>query len=165
MGTLQFHLFNIFWISLCPVSSLLCTCLIDTSAGLGQNFFLFSLSLPVYRVVLSSTPTLTITDWILFTVTLLDIGLEFVADNQQWAYQNFKSFYLSHLKEKGGDAPFTPVYPPSTYWPFALIPFTGADAHRGFITKGLWAWSRHPNFLFEQAFWVGLFFVSTQLHF
>lgn len=28
---------------------------------------------------------------------------------------------------------------------------------RGFITSGLWSWSRHPNFAAEQAVWVVLY--------
>lgn len=27
---------------------------------------------------------------------------------------------------------------------------------RGFITSGLWAWSRHPNFAVEQSIWLTL---------
>ncbi|TFY50505.1 hypothetical protein EVJ58_g11023 [Rhodofomes roseus] len=38
-------------------------------------------------------------------------------------------------------------------WPGARIQWTPRDAKRGFVTRGLWAWSRHPNFFCEQAFW------------
>ncbi|KAG8768066.1 hypothetical protein FRC12_005780 [Ceratobasidium sp. 428] len=31
--------------------------------------------------------------------------------------------------------------------------WTDEDVKRGFITRGLWAWSRHPNFTCEQTFW------------
>ncbi|KAI5998839.1 hypothetical protein EDD15DRAFT_2242136 [Pisolithus albus] len=39
-------------------------------------------------------------------------------------------------------------------WFGARIPWTKRDAERGFATRGLWAWSRHPNFLCEQLFWI-----------
>ncbi|KAG6373315.1 hypothetical protein JVT61DRAFT_6456 [Boletus reticuloceps] len=39
-------------------------------------------------------------------------------------------------------------------WYGARIAWTKRDAERGFATKGLWAWSRHPNFFCEQSFWV-----------
>lgn len=36
----------------------------------------------------------------------------------------------------------------------AVMPYcTPEDAQRGFVTKGLWAWSRHPNFACEQVTW------------
>ncbi len=31
------------------------------------------------------------------------------------------------------------------------------ELDRGFVTSGLWAWSRHPNFAAEQTFWVLLY--------
>ena len=34
------------------------------------------------------------------------------------------------------------------------------DLDRGFITSGLWAWSRHPNFAAEQAIWCTLYLWS-----
>jgi hypothetical protein len=36
----------------------------------------------------------------------------------------------------------------------ATVRWTPADAHRGFVTRGLWSWSRHPNFACEQTFWL-----------
>lgn len=32
-----------------------------------------------------------------------------------------------------------------------------ADLDRGFLTSGLWAYSRHPNFFAEQTFWLVLY--------
>lgn len=32
-----------------------------------------------------------------------------------------------------------------------------ADLERGFVTSGLWAYSRHPNFFAEQAIWIVLY--------
>lgn len=34
--------------------------------------------------------------------------------------------------------------------------FAEDDLKRGFITSGLWAWSRHPNFAVEQTIWLTL---------
>jgi steroid 5-alpha reductase family enzyme len=60
---------------------------------------------------------------------------QFTADNQQNSYQNFK--------HSGG-------VPDPNAWPGARLAWTAADAKRGFVSHGLWAWSRHPNFLCEQ---------------
>ena len=35
--------------------------------------------------------------------------------------------------------------------------FTREDLERGFLVRGLWAWSRHPNFAAEQGFWITLY--------
>jgi steroid 5-alpha reductase family enzyme len=43
-------------------------------------------------------------------------------------------------------------------WPGAKIAWSRADAERGFVQRGLWAWSRHPNFLCEQSFWATITF-------
>lgn len=68
----------------------------------------------------------------------MDIATEFVADNQQYSFQTYKRLGVHEKNE----------------WPGARIKWTPADAKRGFVTRGLWAWSRHPNFFCEQSFWV-----------
>jgi steroid 5-alpha reductase family enzyme len=65
--------------------------------------------------------------------------LEFFADQQQWDFHGAKDLYAKTAKV------------PSKY------SFTRAQLDRGFNTAGLWAWSRHPNFLGEQAFWLTLY--------
>lgn len=39
--------------------------------------------------------------------------------------------------------------------------FNADDLDRGFITSGLWAYSRHPNFALEQTIWIALYAWST----
>lgn len=60
-----------------------------------------------------------------------------VADQQQWNYQNAKKEYQQTAKVPAN--------------------FEQTDLDRGFVTKGLWAYSRHPNFAAEQTFWVVLY--------
>lgn len=47
----------------------------------------------------------------------------------------------------------------NSYKETAKVPqgWTRDDMERGFLTKGLWAYSRHPNFASEQAVWVTLY--------
>jgi len=116
-----------------------------------QNIILFMLGLPAYQTALlpPSQRGLTTADYVLAALSLLDVGLEFVADNQMFAFQTFKH-------EGKPD--------PHSAWPGSVIAWTKADAKRGFVTRGLWAWSRHPNFACEQSFWIlqGLFpFVAS----
>lgn len=46
-----------------------------------------------------------------------------------------------------------------SYQKNAKVPqgWTRDDLERGFLTKGLWAYSRHPNFAAEQGIWVTLY--------
>ena len=110
-----------------------------------QNILLFLLALPTHNALISTgAPTsLVLSDYVLAFLSLVTLALEFTADNQQYAYQTFK-----HSGREEGD---------KVSWPGAKIEYTEEDKKRGFITKGLWKWSRHPNFACEQTFWVRLF--------
>jgi steroid 5-alpha reductase family enzyme len=81
-------------------------------------------------------------DLIVASLILICIGLETLADEQQWIYQSAKKASpskstRSHSRE---------AHPTSYCQP--------EDLSRGFITGGLWRYSRHPNFACEQAIWV-----------
>jgi len=129
-----------------------------TFIAFTQNILLLSLGFPTYFAAMLPHEALTITDYTLFTTGILILGLEFTSDNQQWAFQNFKRLFREHemscVATGKATNTFTPTLPRSARWPFAVVSFTPSDARRGFITKGLWAWSRHPNFLCEQSFWI-----------
>jgi len=109
-----------------------------TFVAIAQNILLFLLSLPVARAVAQPHTSLATSDYILGALGFLTILTEFVADNQQYSFQTFKHSGVLNPKE----------------WPGAKIQWTPQDAARGFVTRGLWAWSRHPNFLCEQTFWI-----------
>lgn len=113
-----------------------------------QTIVLFLVTAPSYVLLLSSTNGMQAESAvfraadIVFAVSILALVLvQGVADQQQWNYQQAK-------KNKR-------VVPHST--------FTAADLQRGFVTHGLWAYSRHPNVLAEQSIWVMLFVWSWVL--
>jgi steroid 5-alpha reductase family enzyme len=54
-----------------------------------------------------------------------------------WSYQQAKKQYRETAKVPAG--------------------YTRAEMDRGFITRGLWKFSRHPNFAAEQSIWVILY--------
>jgi len=95
---------------------------------------------PTHNVAIqpSSHKALGTSDYILAALSLITLVAEFTADNQQYAFQTFKRTGVLDANE----------------WPGARIQYTAEDAQRGFVTRGLWAWSRHPNFLCEQTFWL-----------
>ena len=61
------------------------------------------------------------------------IVMETVADNQQWVFQTTK-----RRRQAAGE----PV-------------------DKGFLDKGLWAWSRHPNYCGEILLWIGIALVAA----
>ncbi|KAI0090243.1 DUF1295-domain-containing protein [Irpex rosettiformis] len=104
-----------------------------------QNVILFLLGIPTYIAVWQQPQSLSGSDYFLCVSALVVLATEFTADNQQYSFQTFKHSGVANIKND---------------WPFANRGWTVADADRGFVTKGLWAWSRHPNFLCEQTFWI-----------
>lgn len=69
------------------------------------------------------------------------IIIEFLADQQQWNFQNAKKEYHDNARIPG---PYKDQYAPE-------------DLERGFVVSGLWSWSRHPNFVAEQAVWLSMY--------
>lgn len=108
------------------------------SPAVTQNIILFLLGVPVKIAITQPHTSLDVTDYALGALGFLTLLIEFIADNQQYSYQTFKRSGKLNPNE----------------WFGARIAWTKRDAERGFVTRGLWAWSRHPNFLCEQTFWV-----------
>jgi steroid 5-alpha reductase family enzyme len=109
-----------------------------TFIAIGQNIILFLLGLPAEVAARQPHVPLGPSDFILGGLSLLVLLIEFIADNQQNSFQNYKH---------------TGRHDPKA-WPGSRIQWTEDDAKRGFVARGLWGWSRHPNFLCEQSFWI-----------
>ncbi|KAG8819961.1 hypothetical protein FRC17_010287 [Serendipita sp. 399] len=106
-----------------------------------QNGILFSLGYPAYLALRNPNTPLGGYDALLAALSVIDVMLEFTADNQHYSYQTFK-----HSKPRIQK-------PEREEWFWAKQRWSEDDAERGFIVRGLWAWSRHPNFAAEQTFW------------
>jgi steroid 5-alpha reductase family enzyme len=76
-------------------------------------------------------------DYLFAGLTFCFIVYEMIADIQHWRYQQKKWSLI-----KAGQ------------------PLTG-DYQKGFLDKGLWAYSRHPNYFAEQAVWVCFYFLGA----
>ncbi|KAJ7598978.1 hypothetical protein C8J56DRAFT_815284 [Mycena floridula] len=119
-----------------------------------QNVLLMMLSYPTYIAVAEQPHTaLVLSDIALALTSLIILGLEFTADNQQYAYHSFKHSFLGTAEP----------YDEMKQWPGARLAWSVEDAKRGFVTKGLWAYSRHPNFACEQSFWWIMTFMPLML--
>lgn len=116
-----------------------------------QNVLLLLLGLPTSIASVNQPHTpLTTSDYLLAATALSLLLIEFTADNQQFAFHAYKHAFLA--KEKGDTT--VKVYNEREQWPGARLAWTPDDARRGFVTRGLWRYVRHPNFACEQTFWV-----------
>jgi steroid 5-alpha reductase family enzyme len=114
-----------------------------------QNILLAATALPQYLILTSKShkilnaprPSnqLIAGDYIIAGLLVLNLTIQFIADQQQWTYQNFKRG--KDVKEKK-----LPDHVLKTL-------DSNPNVKRGFVTSGLWAYSRHPNFACEQTTW------------
>ncbi|KAF9427347.1 hypothetical protein BGZ94_005066 [Podila epigama] len=107
-----------------------------------QNQLLVAITAPVYTAWRASLAHVTPLNWIdLLAVTLFSIGfaIEVKADNEQWAFQETKRQALASNDESQ---------------------LTG-DIKRGFLTQGLFKYSRHPNFFGEMTIWWSIYLFSV----
>ncbi|KAF2789817.1 DUF1295-domain-containing protein [Melanomma pulvis-pyrius CBS 109.77] len=110
--------------------------------SLAQSLLLCAITAPTYILLLASRLTgdgLSSYDNFFSKFIFLLVLLEFFADHQQWTFHKAKALYQSTAKLPHGYA------------------YTREQLDRGFNTSGLWAYSRHPNFLAEQGVWVALY--------
>ncbi|KAG9107485.1 hypothetical protein FRC07_008624, partial [Ceratobasidium sp. 392] len=121
--------------------------------ALAQNVLLFLIAFPTHHALFQHDLPLGNSDYILAFLTVCTLAVEFTADNQQHAFQTYKhSRPADNTRAAAHNEKDAGPYGPRA-WPGARIDWTDEDVKRGFITRGLWAWSRHPNFLCEQTFW------------
>ncbi|ORX40710.1 hypothetical protein BD324DRAFT_611831 [Kockovaella imperatae] len=98
-----------------------------------------------FQTAPGSTPVLHLGDVALTLVALTILYIEAKADRQMYAYQTSKH------SSNGETTVSQPRH--STRIGPKPAPFPKSH-HPGFITSGLFAWTRHPNFAAEQLFWV-----------
>jgi steroid 5-alpha reductase family enzyme len=102
-----------------------------------QNILILLFTLPGIVAMQYREVPLSLFDYIITALMLIFIVFEAIADQQQWNFQSKKCALL-----KTGQ-PLPEAY------------------SKGFLDKGLWAWSRHPNYFAEQVIWVCFYFFSV----
>jgi steroid 5-alpha reductase family enzyme len=102
-----------------------------------QNTLIFLITLPVIAVYAENVTAVGMIDYLLSFLFMAVIFLEYIADQQQYDFQTEKYNRINAGKELG-------MY------------------EDGFVSKGLWAFVRHPNYAAEQAIWVILYLFSVQ---
>jgi steroid 5-alpha reductase family enzyme len=129
-------------------------------SAIGQSVLLLLMALPVHNALVTpanehkstllSLPLgLHLSDLALAALTIIDIYLQWIADNQQYSYQTYKHA----LKASPAD---TKAIQTHSAWQHgsSRLEWTPRDIKRGFVTRGLFSWSRHPNFACEQVMWL-----------
>ncbi len=102
-----------------------------------QNILILLFTLPMLVAFQFDGVPLGWQDLVVSCVLLGFLLLETIADEQHWNYQSNKWKLIREGKLLHGD--------------FA----------KGFLDKGLWAISRHPNYLGEQGIWLSFYFFSV----
>jgi steroid 5-alpha reductase family enzyme len=101
-----------------------------------QNFLLWLITLPAIIAYAGHNKALGWADYLIGAVLIGLIVVETIADQQQWEFQTEKYRRKNAGEKLEGE--------------YAI----------GFITKGLFAHSRHPNYACEQLIWVVLYLFS-----
>ena len=99
-----------------------------------QLSLIWSFTVPVLQLPANKPACLT--SYFFAGLFLVFLAIESIADQQQW------DFHQAKFKK-------VPCPPELT-----------ADCKRGFLTHGLWSWSRHPNVFGEVMMWVVVFLSS-----
>jgi steroid 5-alpha reductase family enzyme len=102
-----------------------------------QNVLILLFTLPMIVAMQYSSTPLNFTDYAVAAVFLGFLVFETIADQQQWNFQTKKYAMIN-----AGQKP------------------TG-DYAKGFLDKGLWSLSRHPNYFAEQSIWITFYFFSV----
>ena len=101
-----------------------------------QMGLILMMTLPAVKSIGSEVP-LGIWDYLLAILVVVLIIIEFIADQQQYDFQQKK-----HAIKKEGKV---------LEYPYSL----------GFTHTGLWGYMRHPNYMAEQGIWVVFYFFSV----
>jgi steroid 5-alpha reductase family enzyme len=97
---------------------------------------IFLFTLPILSSLADDTAPLGMADYALAALYVAFVVIEFIADQQQYDFQNEK-----HRRLKEG------------------LPLEQYE--KGFVSTGLWSIVRHPNYACEQAIWVVFYFFSV----
>ncbi|KAJ5805495.1 uncharacterized protein N7503_003097 [Penicillium pulvis] len=113
--------------------------------ALAQSLLLLLITTPTYVFIVAANSqageAFGLADLAFSRAAIFFIAISFFADQQQWNFQTAKHEYLTNARIP---EPFKDQYTPE-------------DLERGFVVSGLWSWSRHPNFVAEQAVWLTMY--------
>ncbi|GHJ89330.1 hypothetical protein NliqN6_5732 [Naganishia liquefaciens] len=126
----------------------------------AQSILLLAMALPLHNALVTPANEhkasllalplgLHLSDIALACLSVLTIYLQWISDNQQYSYQTYKHALKA-------SPPDNQAIQKHKVWQHgsSRIEWTPRDIKRGFLTRGLFRWSRHPNFACEQVMWL-----------
>ena len=119
---------------------------------LYQHVLLLLIALPAWVAQQTSAP-LNALDVVAAALFLALLLLETKADQEQWVFQQSKRKLLPQRCVSGALWARSPRVLTMSTRCCARRDYLKADYGRGFLTQGLFAYSRHPNFFAEQSMW------------
>ncbi len=102
-----------------------------------QNILILLITLPGLIALQNNNVPMGAFDYVLSILFLYFLVFETIADVQHWKFQSKKWAMIKAGEELTG------------------------DYKKGFLDKGLWAYSRHPNYFAEQSVWICFYFFSV----
>lgn len=102
-----------------------------------QNVLILLFTLPIIVALQNNDTPLGALDYLAALLMLGFLVMETIADQQQWNFQSVK-----WAKIRAGET-------------------LSGDYQKGFLDKGLWAFSRHPNYFAEQSIWISFYLFSV----
>lgn len=103
-----------------------------------QHLLILLFTLPIVVTLQFKDVPLGLSDLLIALLALFFIVVETIADQQHWRYQSIKWQKINQNEKLTG------------------------NYKKGFLDRGLWACSRHPNYVAEQAFWICFYFFSIR---
>lgn len=101
-----------------------------------QGTLIFLFTLPILSALSTDASSLQIADYLLAIAFIGFVVVEFIADQQQYNFQTEKYRRINNNLPLG-------------------------EYEKGFVSTGLWALSRHPNYASEQAIWIVFYLFSV----
>ena len=123
--------------------------------GFVQNWILLGYTLPLWFIQTHKVSPrgaqlqepMNAFDWLMAGVFLLGLGLEVLADEQQWRFQSRKYKWLGEQRAAGNTNAKSGEFSDEEI----------KDFRRGFNCKGLFAYSRHPNYVGDMILWWAIY--------
>lgn len=118
--------------------------------AITQNLILFGYPLPMWYIQTNRQDPFNYLDTIIIIWFVVFYTIETVADEQQWKFQNAKRDWIEEQKKGTTESKYTPG--------------EIEDFKRGFLVRGLFAYSRHPNYFGDICLWWCIYAFTISAH-